>query len=119
MDTAYQLSFCVSGAILISTPSFSEIGLSALKRGREYDFTRTKVLNLEDTSDGTAGSPVLDLAVCWRCWSFVIDGGVDLAEGRLFCYFCGHCGCCLVGVKGELRLCFHSVRSVEDGLLVV
>lgn len=64
-NMTYQLSFWVSGAILSSTPSFSAMALSALKRGHESDFTRTKVLDLEDTSDGTAGSPVLDLAVGW------------------------------------------------------
>lgn len=52
----------------------------------------TKVIDVEDTADGAARSPVLHLALGRRCWHGVIDGGVDLGKGRLLLHFGRHCG---------------------------
>ena len=90
----YQFSFCVSGAILSSTPSFSAHVIST----RTHSTTKqasslTEIIDVEDAGDRTARSPVLDLLLVARRGRDVRDGGVDLAKvGIRFLHAGGH-GC--------------------------
>ena len=55
----------------------------------------TKIIDVEDTAHGAAGSPVLGLDIAGRCWG-VINGRVDLGQRGGFLHFGGHVGCWIV-----------------------
>lgn len=101
-EITHQLSFCVSGAMARSTFCFSaHMSVRCIRRdpvdallwrgiiaSAQWVKVLTKIVDVEDATNGAARSTMLDLGL-GRRGRGVIDGRVDLAEG-LGDDVCGH-----------------------------